>query len=230
MKDLIEGNLLFEFGNRWSEVSHWDRHDAFLHGMHYSRAGKAVDFIGILDGKVPFLIEVKDFRICPRNPAKPPLSEEFECKVRDTVAALAGAHCHDRNPDCIQVFKTLFDQRKARVVLWHEPHRAPTSSRHAQADAGILVTEINGHLRWIRAATSVTYLADDYPSALPDVKVSDLGPARQDRLRTLYANLEARNLTLEGKARWRIEDTRDLRKLDTYINRSQTVNSIWQLF
>jgi len=232
VKEFIEGNLLFEFSERWSELSHWDRHDAYLHGMHYSRAGKAVDFIGILDGKVPFFIEVKDFRISPRNRAKPPLAEEFECKVRDTVAALTGAHCKDRDPDCAKIFKTLLTTRKPNVVLWHEPHRAPNSQKSAQADAGILVAEIRGHLRWIPTAPSVTYLADNYNISLPGVRVSDLGPVRRDRLRALYQSIEDRSpvLTLEEKARWQIESTRDIQTLETYIARCQTASSIWQLF
>src|SRR5215213_1393684 len=120
MTELIEGNLLFDFDERWTLLSHWDRHDAYHRGIRRCEAGKAVDFIGVLDGKLPFLIEVKDFRIFERNPTKIPLAKEFERKVRDTVAALAGAHCHDRAGDCVQIFQALMKTREPRLVLWHE--------------------------------------------------------------------------------------------------------------
>jgi hypothetical protein len=229
MTDFIEGNLLFEFDERWTPVLHWDRHDAYHKGIRRCEAGKAVDFIGVFDNKLPFLIEVKDFRIFERNRDKIPLPMEFERKVRDTVAALAGTHCHGRHGDCVQIFKTLMDTREPQLVLWHET--TDTHSPTHKSNNGVLLDKIKAQLGWIRSAPHVT--SRIYGGDIPGLKVTDLGPQRQHRLNelltTIEARIEGRQFRRDERAIWKIQDTREIGRLDTYFTRIQTAKSLWQL-
>ena len=117
----VEGNLLFEFGALWTKVFRWDRHPAYLDGMGRSHEGKAVDFIGILEDRLPYFIEVKDYRGHTRVDSKGPLEHEFELKFRGTAAALLGAHCREKkDEECIRVFEALIKSQKPWLVLWLE--------------------------------------------------------------------------------------------------------------
>lgn len=232
MTELIEGNLLFEFDERWTHLSHWDRHDAYRRGICRCEAGKAVDFIGILDNKLPFLIEVKDFRIFERNPDKIPLAREFERKVRDTIAALAGTHCHRQPEDCTQIFQALMKTREPHLVLWHEA--ADTYFPTHRSGNGVLLRDIKSQLQWIRSAPHVTSRAIG-GNEIPGLKVTDLGPQRQRRLNELLEAIEDRierdNLIRDQKAIWKILDTRETGKLDTYLTRVRAAKTkdLWKV-
>ncbi len=230
MTDFIEGNLLFRFNERWSHLSHWDRHDAYHHGMRRCESGKAVDFIGVLDQKVPYLIEVKDFRIHERSAAKIPLPREFERKVRDTIAALAGTHCHGRPPDCADIFQTLIKTRKPHLVLWRET--TDNFSRAHLADSTFLLAEIQRQLQWIHSVPYVTSRMID-GGEIPGLKVSDLGPERLAHLNKLLEAIEGGicrgQFSRDEKAIWKIQDTLEIITLDRILSRVPTARSIRQL-
>ena len=230
MTDFIEGNLLFRFDERWSCLSHWDRHDAYYRGIRRCESGKAVDFIGVLDRKVPYLIEVKDFRIHERSAAKLSLPCEFERKIRDTIAALAGTHCHGKPPDCADVFQTLIKTRKPHLVLWRET--ADIFSRTHLSENSILLAEVKRQLQWINSVPYVTsrMIRD---GDLPGLKVSDLGPERLAHLNELLQAIEdgicRGQFRRDEKAIWKIKDTLEIVTLDRIFSRVSTARSIRQM-
>ena len=56
-----EGVLAFEFGERW-KIFKLDEHSDYRERIGKIEGTKAVDFLGILDERELYLIEIKDFR------------------------------------------------------------------------------------------------------------------------------------------------------------------------
>jgi hypothetical protein len=169
----VEGNLLFEFGERWTTLFRWDRHPDYLGGMGKTHGGKGVDFVGILDERVPYLIEVKDFRYHMRDPEKISPQHEFELKIRATVAALVGVRWQEPPRECVVAFEALRASRRPRLVLWQEDARpghggGPQAARLGGSSAAVLTDQIKKNMTWLDADTIVTSSADDeYHKAVP---------------------------------------------------------------
>lgn len=230
MTEFIEGNLLFKFNDRWSHLSHWDRHDAYQHGIRRCESGKAVDFIGVLDQKIPYLIEVKDFRIHERSYTKIPLAREFERKVRDTIAALVGTHCRGKPADCTEIFQTLIKTRAPHLVLWRETTDV-FAKAHLSANA-VLLEEIRREFQWIRSVPHVTSRMTG-EGEVPGLKVSDLGPERLIHYNNLRDAIEDGICTgqfrRDEKAIWEVLNTREIVELDRILKRVPSARSIRQL-
>jgi hypothetical protein len=234
----VEGNLLFEFDEaRWTTLLRWDRHLDFLNGMKHAEHGKAVDFVGILDGKVPFLIEVKDYREHSRGPEKSlNPQDEFELKIRSTVAALFGLRWQEAPGGAIAVFKKLHDSRRPRLVLWQEdaqpqPRDVSRAARLAGSSAGVLRDQIKKKLRWLDAETIVTSCEErNYPTVVPGLVVKKLPPERKQKAEELVEILKGLNKTISQELRWKIDDCETEAQLDDLIARAPTVRDPWNLF
>lgn len=237
-KRFVEGNLLFEFdGARWTTLLRWDRHPDYLNRINGTYRGKAVDFVGILDDKVPFLIEVKDFREHARDPEKT-LSpqQEFELKIRTTVAGLFGLRRQRPPGESVVVFKALHDYWKPRLVLWQEdapprPRDVSRAVRLAGSSAGVLRDQIKKQLRWLEADTFVTSSVEgDYPTVVPGLVVKKLPPERKQKAEELVEILQGLNKTISQELRWKIDDCETEAELDDLIARAPTVRDPWNLF
>lgn len=229
----VEGNLLFKFGDRWTTLFRWDRHIDFINGMARTHEGKAVDFVGVFDRRVPFLIEVKDFRLHARNEGKIRIEHEFEMKVRATVAALLGTRWQEPPAECVAAFEAFRASRKPRLVLWHEdapPERrdAPQAARLGGSGAGLLRDLIKQNMSWLDAETIVTSLAGGH--SLPDVEVESLPPGRKRKAEDVVAILEGRRMRVPQEVRWQIDDCETEDELDSLIQRAVTVLDPWRLF
>lgn len=90
-----EGFLDFVFGERW-QILKLDEHKDYRLRIGKLESTKAVDFIGILDQKELYLIEVKDLRgdrIANKDRLlKGQLAIEIAQKVKDSVACIVGAY------------------------------------------------------------------------------------------------------------------------------------------
>jgi hypothetical protein len=224
----VEGNLLFEFGDRWTSLFRWDRHPEFTRGMAKTHGGKAVDFIGIYQAR-PFFIEVKDFREHARAPDKEPLEYEFELKVRATVAALFGLRWGDSG-NCLKAFEALRASHMPSLVLWHEEaqparRKGPAAESDSRAAAAMLTDKIKKNMNWIEARTIVTSSSDhNYRLAVPDVEVTSLPSGRKKKAEEVVETLEARGKSVPNEVRWQIEDCLDLADLDRLIERAGKVS------
>lgn len=232
---MVEGNLLFEFGDDWTHLIRWDRHAAYLNGMKKSHEGKAVDFIGVYKAKTPYFIEVKDYRHRSRAPEKGPLERELELKVRCTAAALLGARCREQHEECVLVFEAVVAARKPLLVLWLEetpPERTPgpTVSRHRETRAAVLRDRIRQNVAWFEAETIVTSIADSYQTVVPDVRVKSLEPARTTMVEDILTTLEKRQVRVPERLEWRIRDCLDSTELAALAERARHVSDPWKLF
>jgi hypothetical protein len=116
MTRIEEGSLAFDFGSRW-QVFKFDSHRDYQKMKDLLEGTKAIDFLGILDHKELYLIEVKDFRehsietkvrLIPQKVAKnrvtsqpddEPLHIELAKKVRESLACIIGAHRTSSTPE-----------------------------------------------------------------------------------------------------------------------------------
>jgi hypothetical protein len=102
MTQFKESRLLFEFGDRWC-VFKLDEHRDYRERIGKLDETKAVDFLGILDDKELYFIEVKNYRgdrIESKDKLlKGELQQELAQKVRDSVACIIGAYCTSSEPE-----------------------------------------------------------------------------------------------------------------------------------
>ncbi len=95
MKRIEEEYLAFDFGERW-KVFKFDDHRDYQRMKDTLEGTKAIDFLGVLDKKELYLIEVKDFRqhrIETRDRLLTgELAIELAQKVRDSLACIIGAY------------------------------------------------------------------------------------------------------------------------------------------
>jgi hypothetical protein len=109
-----EGALTFTFPNN-SIASKYDDWSHYRNQFQPTCGGsKAVDFV-YADGKVAWLIEVKDFRQHRRTKTID-LPDEIAMKVRDTVAGLVSAGLHANDHDEKNCAKQLLRSGKIRIV------------------------------------------------------------------------------------------------------------------
>jgi len=175
-KHFEESGLAFTFGERW-QVGKLDEHRDYRRGLGTLEGSKAVDFLGILDGRELYLIEVKNFRHY-RIENKERLSTgelalELAQKVRDSLACLIGAYHTSDEPDFWQpVVKLLCHQkRKIKIVLWLE-HDLPPSPLARQKVVQLVSKKVfKSRLTWL---TSQVILESRDGQRLPDLQVSNL--------------------------------------------------------
>lgn len=233
-KRFVEGNLLFKFDDdRWKPLFRWDKHAEYRNGMKDATwRGKAVDFVGVLDRKVPFLIEVKDFRDHARNEDKMSIEHEFELKVRSTVAALFGLHRRKPRSECAEAFEALRSKEQVRLVLWQEG--ALERPRHHRSTpsggdfAGTLSDRLKRTMRWLDADTIVMSSSSNYRRF--GLEVDNLPPSRKQKAEEVVAILKERALEVPPDIGDRIEGIEREDELDALIERARTVRVAWKLF
>jgi hypothetical protein len=177
MSRLEEDLLAFDFGDRW-RVFKLDGHRDYREQIGKLEGTKAVDFLGILDERELYLIEVKDFRghrIETRDRLlKGDLAIELAQKVRDSLACLIGAYRTSSDPEYWQSFaKLLCDRHKTiKIVLWLENDPPPSHPRLRQkARASISGKVFKKKLTWL---TSHVLVCGNDKRTLPNVTVSSL--------------------------------------------------------
>jgi hypothetical protein len=229
----VERNLLFEFGDRWT-IFRWDTHPAYVKGMKESHKGKAVDFIGILDSREPFLIEATEHYEEEPSTCNEPPEIEFEKKVRCTVAALVGARCRGGPDDCVHFFNALIASRKPNAVLWlEEPPLGGMSyvvQQHLEASAGIMRDLIQKKMPWLKANTIVTNTFLEYQNDLPDLIVKRLPFERKKTVDAIIKKLSKRGVVLPEHLDRRIRTCLDQAELDRMLQRADHVRVASKLF
>jgi hypothetical protein len=202
--------------------------------MKRSHNGKAVDFIGILDGREPFLIEATEHYEGEPITCDEPPEIEFEKKIRCTVAALVGAQCRGGPEDCVHFFKALIASRKPSAVLWHEEPPLGGMSRaaqqHLEVSAGILRDLIQKKMPWLKANTIVTNTFLEYQNDLPDLVVRRLPLERKKAVDRIIKKLSERGVALPEHLERRIRTCLDQAELDQMLERAGHVRVASKLF
>lgn len=134
--DLDEGVHRWCWSVPPNHATKWDK-TTFYRKAFQAVEAKAVDFAGVYNKEL-WLVEAKDFAREPRDPAKPPLVEEFAHKVRDTLAGVLAASKAATDPDELVFAKLAVKTTRIRVVLqfWQPDH--PRSSYGNVIDAADL--------------------------------------------------------------------------------------------
>lgn len=195
MKTFEEGTIAFHFEDRW-RVEKWDACRAYVDGVGKltgeltSSAGvkraegtKAVDFVGVLDDEVLYLLEVKDFRghrIENQRRQESELALEIGLKVRDTLAGLTAAVASGAEgpwiKDCLRAISA---QKHAPVVVaWIAEDAVtpsePQSKRKIRED--VRLKQLKQRLSWF---TRRVWVASPFGSVVPGVTARNLPGAGQ---------------------------------------------------
>lgn len=170
-----EGNLRFQFGERW-QVIKLDDSDVYRMGIEHIDGTKAVDFVGILDEQEIYLIEVKDFRghrIENKNRVlKGELLIEVAQKVRDSVACIVATSRTHNEPFWNLVNQLFRDARKQlRIVLWFESDQSPHFRQQSRIKAAMRIGTLNENLRWLSCRPIITGIEG---RSIPDLTVTNL--------------------------------------------------------
>ncbi len=181
-------NQHFEFGDRWTTAFKYD--DTHFHQKEATKlqgeidgvphSTKAVDVIGLHEVSGLLLLEVKDFRghrIANKPRVEGEVSIEVAVKVRDTVAALAGAA---RKPvtefPSVELAAALEQGKDVAVVLWLEDDTfryVDRSKQKLSALNGVLKSKLS----WLNVRTFV--LSSAVPNRLNNLTVTNLPGAGQ---------------------------------------------------
>jgi hypothetical protein len=154
MPEFIEGNLRFEFDERWT-VQKYDGHRDYREKIERLEGTKAVDFVGLLDGNILYWIEVKDFR-GHRIENRPRLAGgdlmiEVAQKVRDSIAGVVGAYRNSSEPVLWRpLAQALVSPRKRlKVLLWLEEDAPPRPRGREQNRAQVLGRLLKVRMAWL---------------------------------------------------------------------------------
>jgi hypothetical protein len=231
----VEGDLLFEFDEEvWNPVVCWDRHPAYRTGISQTHEGKCVDFIGVRRDGVIFFIEVKDYRVNKRRKPMGPW-EEFELKVRNTVAGLVGAGRRDAYIGvCTPFLNALVGRNELNLVYWVElpPARpaSPGRERWRLANAGFAARQTARTVRWLNAKAFTASQDADYQRLVPGLKVQNLPRKRRELAEAVENKLRSRGIDIVESVQHRISQELDLNVLQDWLNRAATVLTAQELF
>jgi len=162
MTTLTVDNFTFEFPDTWSVVK-YDDCKFYRKQFGQLQDVKGVDVLTI--GNELFIIEAKDFRnFRIQNKgriANQELALEIAKKIRDTVAALYGAHRHG-NPDLAPYCHYLFKQsrRPIKVIFLLEEDRPPTPHKSAKKIRSDLLIKIKQGLGYLDVHCNLHTLSD----------------------------------------------------------------------
>lgn len=174
------GKLQFEFDEHWASIEQWDEHPAYKNGLRQSHGDKAVDLVGLRENCL-YLIEVKDYRIHPRQKEEQHLAE-FERKVVGTVAGLVGAYRCEQYPELCTPLVMALTNPKQRVVsvYWVEfPDSKQLSDvirqQRRKSRHSIRTQQGKGSMKWLGARyLQLSKALQDEQPVLPGLKVSHL--------------------------------------------------------
>lgn len=232
---VFEGNLQFEFDERWAvPILEWDKHAAYRRGIKEAGNSKAVDFIGVYDGRLVYLIEVKDYRIHRRTKTEN-LQAELVFKVRDTIAGLVGSGRRSEHEKlCKPYLEAILKPHKLTVVLWIE--QAPQSDvagvrkGRRLVGTGAVLREDKSLFRWLHARVLYVSQAVPYETVMPGLKVSNLPRKRRELAEAVEKMLRNRGIDVGENARRRIFDELDLEVLEAWLDRATMVSTVGELF
>jgi hypothetical protein len=165
-----EESLAFDFGERW-QVTKYDATEDYRHRLEIINGTKAVDFVGVLDGRKLYLIEVKDFRTFRIENKTRLQSGELAQKVRDSVAGLIGFY--RTKPETWQHYGELLRNinKPVKVVLWLEHDLPAHPIQRKKALASVQANLFKQKLTWLTSRVLVCSLERE---GLIDVTVSNL--------------------------------------------------------
>ncbi|WP_069470306.1 hypothetical protein [Candidatus Marithrix sp. Canyon 246] len=176
MTRIEEGDLLFEFGDKW-RVLKLDEHPDYRNKISKINKTKAVDFLAIFNNQTLYFIEVKDFRRSfienKDRLLKGKLAIELAQKVRDSIACIIGSYRTSNTPENWDLYaKLLCHQKKQiKVVLWLELDLPNNPSMTQKFMASINTNKFKKKLTWL---TYKVLVCNTKKQALPDVKVRNL--------------------------------------------------------
>jgi hypothetical protein len=255
----IEEDMYFKFDAEWTHVVAWDKESAYTKGLKDVHGGKAVDFVGLYRKKTIYFIEVKDFRAHrtddrakkkeekekqnKKNKEKKDLWVTFELKVRNTVAALVGAHHSGRYEEaCGPIVPALTSRQKVMLVFWldaRENSLIPQTikEQRRQARAGFTMQNFKRHLKWLDASVMTASSAVDYNKVVPGLEAVSLPNEPRARAELLIQQLEQRDIDVSGvqsklhdwvSGDWGSRACR--KKIDELLCRAPEVSSVQELF
>ncbi len=176
MKRIEEEYLAFDFGERW-KVFKFDEHRDYQRMKDTLEGTKAIDFLGILDNKDLYMIEVKDFRqhrIETRDRLLTgELATELAQKVRDSLACITGAYRTSSDPEHWRDYAEFIcnNRRIIKVVLWLEHDLPPHPYQRRKVMASIGVKVFKQKLKWL---TSHVLVCGSNWQDLPGAEVSNI--------------------------------------------------------
>ena len=158
-----EGHQRFTFDDqRWAVVE-YDDHPDYRQKIANLNSTKAVDFIGLYNGRDGDLywIEVKDFRGY-RIQNKPRLSDgelatEVGQKVRDSLAGVVGPYRTSGQWELWRPLVRAIGRREStiRVLLWLEEDRIPGPNGRRRNAAQVQTQLLKQRLGWLTARAFV---------------------------------------------------------------------------
>lgn len=232
----VEGELLFEFDEKlWNPLESWDKHAAYRTGIREINKGKAVDFIGVYDNRMIYLIEVKDYRHHKRK-KKISLWDEFELKVRNTVAGLVGSARREEHAGvCAPFLTSLLSSHELKLVYWVElpplSNALPAIKKRRLAAAGFAERQTTKLMKWINARAFSVSQEDEYERLVPGLKVQNLPRKRKELAGAIEQRLRSRGILVRGEdAPRRISNEHDLEMLEAWLERAATVSTVEELF
>lgn len=235
----IENDLCFEFDDRlWSPILPWDRDPAYTSGIKRLDNSKAIDVVGIFDGKKLFFIEVKDYRRWGHEDPQR-LRIQFEQKVRSTVAGIVGANRCEQ-PDlehqrkCNALAKALVEPMELRLVVWMERpsfSRMPpeVADKRHRVGASSKSKLLNERVHWLHARVATFSMHDEYQRTLPGLTVRSLPYARKTMVDRILEVLTKRSLKPSTDENRQICDCLDLDLLDHWLEQTHVVASVADL-
>lgn len=146
MKTIEEGSLAFDFPDSW-QAGKYDEWVYYRRHFQSSFGGtKAVDILALHPNRLFYLIEIKDYRIEPRQKTME-LAQEVAEKVRDTLAGLFAARMVANNESEKDFAEQSVKATKIFVILHLEQTTKPTRL-HPMED----VTKLEQKLRQLLGA------------------------------------------------------------------------------
>ncbi|MEZ4299362.1 MAG: hypothetical protein R3B70_30710 [Polyangiaceae bacterium] len=233
---LVEGDLCFDFDDRWKPILAWDRHVAYRRGIHAIDGSRAVDIVGVYRGRTLYFIEVKDYRVHTRTKPIDP-RRELDSKVRNTVAGLVGASRRPEHADeCRPLVRALCDlQVPLHIVFWYEtptPPKCLPPNADKRERVGLLFAgrSTDRDAKWLNARVLSTRRTAEYQDVLPGLVVTSLARKRRRTAEKILEILQERRISFSEEIRRRIEDCLDERDLERWRERSKVVASAVELF
>jgi hypothetical protein len=188
-----EGDLVFEFGEKW-QVFKLDEHRDYRERIAKIDETKAVDFVGIFNNEILYFIEVKDFRghrvenrdrlfkaklpscqlvngECQFDKGSLWLPIELAQKVRDSIACIIGNSNTSSESEFWLPYAKLICNQKIKVILWLEQDLPNNPIERNKVELSIRLKRFKQKLSWL---TYNVLICNSNKQGLPDVKVSNL--------------------------------------------------------
>ena len=175
MNQFEESRLRFEFGERW-RVFKFDTHPYYRTQMKRLDDTKAIDFLGILDSKELYFIEVKNYRAyrIESKDKLPTLPVEVAQKIRDSLACMIAAYRNSSNSEHWKPYVELLcdTNHTIKVIVWIEEDFPPSHPHLRQkALASMRTKAFKQKLSWL---TKRVLVCGSRKHSLPNLTVSFL--------------------------------------------------------